>query len=288
MITPHPDPPPQGGKENEAKQGGRENDDRPLEAVIFDYGHTLIHFDDRPHAQLLEAYEKINHLLAEKLEHEVPAAHLLIENVSKAVDDEIQRDYAAGREEEVEIASIYDIALRRLGLELEPEVIEQVMETEQEGWLNSVHPGPDVIATLEALRALGLRLGIVSNAAYRPKLMLQQMSALGLRPYFDGVTFSSGVGLRKPNPAIYQDALRKLQVEARHALFVGDRVREDVEGPKRLGMRAVLTREWRQEDDPGVADFVIARLGDLLPIVRQLRTGTPIEPSGRPAADTYN
>ncbi|TMD41339.1 MAG: hypothetical protein E6I88_07905, partial [Chloroflexi bacterium] len=65
------------------------------------------------------------------------------------------------------------------------------------------------------------------------------------------------------------------------ALFVGDRVREDVEGPKRLGMRAVLTREWRQEDDPGVADFVIERLGELSPIVARLR-------SGRPTPDTYN
>lgn len=291
---PPPYPPPSRGprelasgvEEGEGKappQGGRQ-----LKAVIFDYGHTLIHFDDRPHSQLVDAYEKINHLLAQTLEREVPKAEALIENVSRAVDDEIQRDYASGREEEVEIASIYDVALRRLGMELKPELIEQVMELEQEGWLNSVHPGPDVVATLQALRAMGLRIGIVSNAAYRPKLMLQQLSALGLRDYFDGVTFSSEVGLRKPHPAIYRDALKKVGVEPASALFVGDRVREDIEGPKQLGMRAVLTREWRQEDDPRVADFVITRLGELLPIVRQLRADTGAEPAEQPVADTYN
>jgi putative hydrolase of the HAD superfamily len=242
----------------------------PLEAVLFDYGHTLIYFDERPHSTLVEAYEKVNRLLADTLEREVPAAQVLIEKVSRAVDDEIQRDYAAGRPEEVEIATIYDTALRRLGLELEPDLIERVMELEQEGWLRSVHVGPDVVATLEELRNQGLRLGIVSNAAYRPHLMKQQLAALGLADFFDAVTFSSEVGVRKPHPAIYADALRKLGADPSRTLFVGDRVREDVQGPQAQGMRAVLTREWRQEDDPGVADFVIQRLGELPPIVNRL------------------
>jgi len=253
----------------------------PIEAVLFDYGHTLIYFDERPHSTLLSAYEQVNRLLATTLEREVPAAQVLIERVSQVVDDEIQRDYAAGRPEEVEIAAIYDSALRGLGLELEPDLIERVMELEQEGWLNSVHVGPDVVETLGTLRRHGLRLGLVSNAAYRPRLMKQQLAALGLLPYFDGVTFSSEVGVRKPHPEIFTDALRKIGIEPGRALFVGDRVREDIQGPQRLGMRAVLTREWRQEDDPGVADSVIQRLGELPAVVTRLTTGPW-------AADTYN
>jgi putative hydrolase of the HAD superfamily len=253
----------------------------PLEAVLFDYGHTLIYFDERPHSTLIDAYEKVNALLASTLKREVPAAQVLIEKVSRTVDDEIQRDYAAGRPEEVEIAAIYDAALRGLGLELEPDLIERVMELEQQGWLNSVHVGPDVIGTLEALRAGGLRLGIVSNAAYLPRLMKHQLAALGLANFFDAVTFSSEVGVRKPHRAIYADALNKLGADASRTLFVGDRVREDVQGPQALGMRAVLTREWRQEDDPGVADFVIQRLAELRPIVSRLGPRAP-------TAGTYN
>jgi putative hydrolase of the HAD superfamily len=253
----------------------------PIDTVLFDYGHTLIYFDERPQSSLVAAYEKVNRLLAGTLEREVPAAHVLIEKVSRAVDDEIQRDYAAGRAEEVEIATIYDTALRHLGLELEPELIERVMELEQEGWLQSVHVGPDVVATLEALRGQGLRLGIVSNAAYLPRLMKEQLMALGLTSYFDAVTFSSEVGVRKPHPAIYADTLLKLGADPSRTLFVGDRVLEDVQGPQVLGMRAVLTREWRQEADPGVADFVIRRLGELPAIVSRLIPGNA-------GADTYN
>jgi putative hydrolase of the HAD superfamily len=252
-----------------------------LETVLFDYGHTLIYFDERPHSMLVEAYEKVNHLLASTLERDVPAAQVLIDKVSRSVDDEIQRDYAAGRPEEVEIATIYDTALRGLGLELEPALIERVMELEQEGWLESVHVGPDVVSTLKALRGHGLRLGIVSNAAYLPRLMKEQLAALGLADYFDALTFSSEVGVRKPHREIYADALKKLGADPSRTLFVGDRVREDVQGPQALGMRAVLTREWRQEDDPGVADFVIQRLGELPAIVDRLLPG----PRG---ADTYN
>jgi HAD superfamily hydrolase (TIGR01662 family) len=254
---------------------------QPIDAVLFDYGHTVIHFDERPHSALLGAYEKVNRLLASTVEREVPASQVLIERVSQVVDDEIQRDYAAGRPEEVEIAAIYDAALRGLGLELAPDLIERVMELEQEGWLVSVHVGPDVVDTLRTLRERGLRLGLVSNAAYRPRLMTQQLAALGLRDSFDGVTFSSEVGLRKPHPEIYLDALRKVGIEAERTLFVGDRVREDILGPQRLGMRAVLTREWRQEDDPGAADAVIQRLGELPAAIDRLTAGPQ-------AADTYN
>jgi putative hydrolase of the HAD superfamily len=253
----------------------------PIEAVLLDYGHTLIYFDERPHSALLGAYENVNRLLAETLERDVPAAQVMIEKVSQAVDAEIQRDYAAGRAEEVEIAAIYDTALRGIGLELEPALIERVMELEQEGWLNSVHVGPDVVATLEELQRRGLRLGIVSNAAYLPRLMKEQLAFLDLAKYFSGVTFSSEIGVRKPHPAIYQDALAKVGIEASRTLFVGDRVREDVQGPKALGMRAVLTREWRQEDGAGAADFVIERLGELPTVLSRLATG----PQG---ADTYN
>ena len=241
-----------------------------LEAVLFDYGHTLIHFDDRPHSALTGAYERINHLLASTLKKEVPTAEILIERVSIRVDDAIQRDYALGREEEVEIAAIYDDAMRALGLELEPDLIERVMELEQDGWLNSVHVGPDVFETLGWLRSAGLRLGIVSNAAYRPALMRKQVAALKLAPYFEAMTFSSGVGVRKPNPRIYQDALGQLGILPAAALFIGDRVKEDVRGPQALGMRAALLREWRHEEDPLTADFVIERLRELRPIVERL------------------
>jgi putative hydrolase of the HAD superfamily len=247
-----------------------------LDAVFFDYGHTLIYFDDRQtpalQSALVDTYQQINHLLTDRLSKEVPSAQQLLEGVSTQVDTEIARDYEAERLEEVEIASIYDACLRRLGLEVEPQLIEQVMEMEQDAWLAGVHVGPEVVATLERLRTAGLKLGLVSNAAYLPRLMRAQLDHLGLAGYFDSLTWSSAIGWRKPERRIYQQALDSLQVTPEQALFVGDRVREDVRGPKALGMRAALLREWRKEEDPGSeADYTLDRLGQLWPLVATLR-----------------
>lgn len=248
---------------------------RGLDAVLFDYGHTLIYFDDRQtpalQSALVESYHQINHLLTARLARDVPSAQQLLEGVSAQVDAEIARDYEAERLEEVEIASIYDACLRRLGLEVEPELIEQVMEMEQDAWLAGVHVGPDVVQTLERLRAAGLKVGLVSNTAYLPRLMRAQLDHFRLDQYFDSITWSSAVGWRKPERRIYRQALEALQVSPPRAIFVGDRVREDVRGPKALGMRAVLLREWRQEPDPdAVADYTLDRLGQLWPLLESL------------------
>ncbi len=246
-----------------------------LRAVIFDYGHTLIHFE-RPEGSLLQAYREINLLLREQLERDVPAAEDLVQGISLAVDREIQADYAAQRLEEVEIASLYDAQLRRLGLELNSKLIEQIMEVEQKAWLSGIELGPQVVQVLGRVRSKGLRIGLVSNAAYLPRLMTAQLVHLGVVDYFDALTWSSEVGFRKPHPAIYQDALKKLKVAPESVLFVGDRVREDIQGPQSLGMRAALLREWRKEEDPaGLADFTIDRLGELSGVLDRLLRFAP-------------
>jgi len=243
----------------------------PVKAVLFDYGHTLITFE-RPETALLHAYEQVNRLLTERLAQEVPNARELLLGVSHAVDDEIARHDASDRLEELEIATIYDGCLRSLGLELDPQLIEHVMEVEQRAWLNGVHVGPDVVSTLERIRGSGLRIGLVSNVAFRPHLMRAQIEHLDLMRYFDGLSFSSEVGFRKPHPAIFADALRKVAVTAEAALFVGDRIKEDIRGARSAGMRTVLLQEWRQEDDgQEIADFTIRRLRELWPLLERLR-----------------
>ena len=66
----------------------------------------------------------------------------------------------------------------------------------------------------------------------------------------DAVVFSSDVGRRKPAPEVYRAALDALGVDARHVLFVGDRVREDYEGPRAAGMRAVIFTAHAEEPPP--------------------------------------
>src|SRR5207302_4907804 len=196
-------------------------------AVFLDYGHTLMDFE-RPEPQLLEAYHRINARLRDELEVEVPEAAALVESVSKGVDAAVEESYRAGSEQEVDIAAVYREVLGGVGLQLAPELLDWVMAEEQRAWYGAIRVSPDAGATLEELKRRGLRLCLVSNAAYAPANLREQLRHAALFEYFDGTVYSSELGVRKPNPAIYEAALSRVGVDPAGVVFVGDRVREDV------------------------------------------------------------
>jgi putative hydrolase of the HAD superfamily len=78
----------------------------------------------------------------------------------------------------------------------------------------------------------------------------------------EAVLFSSQSGRRKPAPEIYLEALEAVGVKAERALFVGDRVREDHDGPRAVGMRAVICTA-HAVDAPPAGIPTIASLSDL-------------------------
>jgi putative hydrolase of the HAD superfamily len=70
---------------------------------------------------------------------------------------------------------------------------------------------------------------------------------------FDVVVDSAFVGLRKPDPAIYELTLERLGVPARAALFVDD-IEANCVAARELGMRAV----WFRDNDQAIADIEAA------------------------------
>jgi putative hydrolase of the HAD superfamily len=71
------------------------------------------------------------------------------------------------------------------------------------------------------------------------------------------------VGRRKPAPEMYRAALDAIGVSPKHVLFVGNRMREDYDGPRSLGMQAVLYTAHNAEVAPaGIPS--IATLSELL------------------------
>ena len=90
-------------------------------------------------------------------------------------------------------------------------------------------------------------MGLVSNMHLQADLMRADLAALGLDRFLSATVFSSEVGWRKPDARIFTAALKRLGVEAEEAVFVGDRLRDDIAGARAVGMRTVLTREFRDE-----------------------------------------
>ncbi len=104
----------------------------------------------------------------------------------------------------------------------------------------------DVLPTLQALRAAGLRLAIVSNW---DNTLMDHCRELGIVPYFDTIVGSLDVGYEKPNRRIFDIALERVGVRPEQTLHVGDMYPADVAGARRAGITPVLLDRYDLQPD---------------------------------------
>jgi putative hydrolase of the HAD superfamily len=96
----------------------------------------------------------------------------------------------------------------------------------------------DVVGCLEALRARGMRMAVVSDAW--PNLP-QMHAALGIGSFFEGYAISAVLGCTKPDARMYAEGARVLGLPPRKLLFVDD-CDDLVDAARRLGYRGVALR----------------------------------------------
>ena len=232
-------------------------------AVLFDYGHTLVDFR-RTEEALLEAYTQIRGRIEAVGYMEMPEILDLIERVAGGIDRIVGASYEERRLEELDLVTVFRESLEAIGFTLPADVIDAIVEMDHSAYSNSLVASPDTLATLDRLAGQGYVMGLVSNVALLPHLMRQDLERLGIARYLSAATFSSEVGVRKPHPRIFEAVLEELGVPAAEAVFVGDRLLDDVQGARSVGMRAVLTHEFRTEEDPDVVpDALIRTLSEL-------------------------
>jgi HAD superfamily hydrolase (TIGR01549 family) len=92
-------------------------------------------------------------------------------------------------------------------------------------------------AVLDALRAHGLRLVVVSNANGRLRTVF---SRIGLASRVDCLIDSHEEGVEKPDPHLFRIALDRAGARADTAVHIGDFYHVDVVGARAAGLRAVL------------------------------------------------
>jgi putative hydrolase of the HAD superfamily len=92
-----------------------------------------------------------------------------------------------------------------------------------------------VLEIIHALRPR-VRVALLSNASLGLEAHLQR---LGIADLFDPIINSARVGLRKPDPAVFQHALTVLDVPAQAVLFVDDKSRNTVVAEE-LGIPSVV------------------------------------------------
>ena len=118
---------------------------------------------------------------------------------------------------------------------------------------------------LEALRER-YRLGIVANFYGNLEAVCRDA---GLASLFAVIVDSCRIGAEKPDPAIFRAALERLGAAPERALLLGDSLRRDRAGARRMGMRFIWIAPRHVQASAGEADgeplghAAVARLDDL-------------------------
>ena len=234
-----------------------------VEAVLFDWGDTLMRF------------EWSEERVAVGIQAGLDAVGATIDDVdalARSFVDRVTGHMDSGLPQELEYPGLVAELLGDSGVVLRDGDLERYLVAEHTAWEDAAVLGAHTHALLESLRARGLRLGLVSNA-FDPRWLLDRdMERMGLSDRLDSFVFSSDVGVRKPHGEIFRRALDELGVAAERAVFVGDRLYEDVRGARELGMTTVQALWFRADESARGAepDYQAFTQLDVLNVVRRL------------------
>ncbi|MFL5897107.1 MAG: HAD family hydrolase [Solirubrobacterales bacterium] len=222
-----------------------------IAAVTFDFWNTIAR---APSGAMTEARRRAVRAACEEggveLDPELLAAGL------EEVGLEWERSWAEGAHLHPREGG--ELLVRALGLEdaLGQPVVEAFLDA---GRAVQLELAPDIRPALEALRARGVRIGIVCDVGFSGGALLRDLLAReGLLEHFDGWSFSDETGHYKPSPQAFEAALASLGARPGEAMHVGDLRRTDIAGAAALGMRTARYRGMHDDGGEGPeADFTI-------------------------------
>ncbi len=217
--------------------------------ILFDLDHTLIDTDGAEarslddvlaHAQLpLDPWADRYRAINTRLWAEVEAGTRRPDDVKEERFRRLLEDAGSTRVEPADLAARF-----------------------ADGFVRHAEFFPGTEAVLDALRAAGCVLGLVTNGI--GSIQRGRIDRLGLDRWFDAYAISGELGVAKPDPAIFDIILRELADPPRaEVVMVGDNPTSDIEGGRRAGVRTVLF-DPAGRHDATLADQRIRSLEELV------------------------
>lgn len=230
-------------------------------AVFFDAGNTLL----RPYPSVeqvcAEVFKRGGH------EVEMGALEKAIATGDRYYEERYWQDDTFWRSEREAAAlwvELYTLVAREVGInggarKMAKEIYDEF------GFHHRWQLFPGVRSTLEELKHIGLKVGIVSNWDSR---LSGLCAGIGITDYLDFIMCSAVVGRIKPQPEIFQMALDRVGARPEETLHVGDHYYADVMGARSIGITPILVD--RTDCVTKMDCITIGDLRSLLEIIQDL------------------
>ena len=170
---------------------------------------------------------------------------------------------------------------RGLLARLDDETVEEIDRVYADSFF--VHPPlahRDAVAVLRDVKAMGLRIGLISNTGMTPGVAFRRfLDQEGMLEFFDALTFSDEVMLSKPSYQIFLMTLQALGATPEQGVHVGDHVQNDVVGANRCGLKTVWITGFYENEDPSdpdaKPDAAVDQLAEVVPAIAGLAGRRP-------------
>jgi len=245
-----------------------------IEAVLLDQGNTVLEYglQGRWREFLVARLRELHPLVVESCGETA----LSPEEFAATVGDVIGGERARGIEQSGHswhFGERLRAGLHALGLEATEAVLARLADDFHMPIRESTRPYRESQEALAGLRALGVKLAIITNSPWDipSRLLRGDLEQWRLDGFFDAFVCSGDVAWRKPNPAFMLAAAQELSVLPHNCLVVGDTIKTDIAGAQAAGMRSVwVKREARAEAAPLPApEWVLDDLGNLPRLVEE-------------------
>jgi putative hydrolase of the HAD superfamily len=229
-----------------------------LEAVIFDWGGTLSIWVD---IDIEDMWRLAARHVAPEREQELMAELISVEARSW---DRVHTDQRSTR-----LVDLLSEASRVVGVDVAAALLEEAAGHHLDAWTPHIRHDPEAGNVLRELRDRGLRIGLLSNTHWPRQFHERFLERDGLAGLIDARFYTSEMEFVKPHPSGFKAVLDALEVaDPRAAVFVGDRLHDDIRGAQNAGLRAVWIRNANVGVPPVAGnavepDAVIESLSDL-------------------------
>jgi putative hydrolase of the HAD superfamily len=228
-----------------------------IEAVIFDWGGTLSVYAD---IELEDMWRMAARHLSPDHEDALTARLVQVETEAWERIKVDQHSFT--------LAQLLAEASAAVGLDVAAAVLEEASRHHLDAWTPHIRHDPDAAGVLRALKARGLKVGLLSNTHWPRDFHEHFLARDGLAPLIDARLYTSELNRSKPHRSVFLAALKATSVShPSRAVFVGDRAYDDVWGAQQVGLRGVLRTNHLVPGYDVEPDGVIAALPELLPLV---------------------